>query len=164
MSAVDHQHPLGGFKHALILVDCCTWCTWICGMSGTSGMDVQEALWKFFCDAGGFPRKIQCDFDPRFLGGAAKAPLQAHGCCVNAAPLHCQSQNGLVEKKWQTLTTMARTCLTDAKSPTKFWCWAIWEAAVRSDLLPISSDETNPTNPEALTTPFEAFHGQKPDH
>ena len=107
MPAYGPSTSPGGFKHAPVLVDYCTRYTWVYGMSGTSGTAIQEALWKFFCDAGGFPRRIQCNFDPRFPGGAAKALLQAHGCRVHAAPPHRQSQNGLVEKKWQTLTTVA---------------------------------------------------------
>ena len=120
------------------------------GMGGTSGSDVQEALWRFF--------------DPRFLGGKAKALLQSHGCRIRAAPPNRQSQNGLVERRWQILQGMARTLLTEACLPTKFWYWAVRESCVRLNLLPITSHPTDPLDVEHLTTPHEAFYGTRPDY
>eukprot|EP00531_Pseudo-nitzschia_arenysensis_P008906 CAMPEP_0116127296 /NCGR_PEP_ID=MMETSP0329-20121206/6769_1 /TAXON_ID=697910 /ORGANISM="Pseudo-nitzschia arenysensis, Strain B593" /LENGTH=2217 /DNA_ID=CAMNT_0003621395 /DNA_START=65 /DNA_END=6718 /DNA_ORIENTATION=- len=154
----------GGYKYVLVLVDKCTSHTWIYGMGGTSGADIQEALWRFFVDIDGFPGTIQCDFDPRFLGGKAKALLQSHGCRIRAAPPNRQSQNGLVERKWQSLQGMARSLLTDARLPTKFWYWAIREAATRINILPISSNPKDITDRDYLTTPHEAFYGTKPDY
>ena len=130
----------GGHKFVLVLVDQCTSHTWIYGMRSTSGADIQEALWKFFIDAGGFPATIQCDFDSRFLGGKAIALLRSHGCRIRAAPPHRQSQNGLVERRWKILEGMARAFLTDARLPTRFWYWAIREAVNRLNMLPISSN------------------------
>jgi len=66
---------LGGYKYVLLLVDQCTTESFVYGMHGSSGADVCEALWKFFIDAGGFPKTIQCDFDPRLIGGKAAALL-----------------------------------------------------------------------------------------
>ena len=83
-------------------------------MHGTSGADVVEALWKFFIDAGGFPRTIQCNFDPRFIGGKAISLLRSHGCYVRAATPHRQDHNDLVKKRWEVLTNMARAFLADA--------------------------------------------------
>ena len=69
-------------------------------MYGFSGADVCEALWKFFVDAGGFPKTLQCDFDTRLIGSKATALLRSHGTRIHAAPPHCQDKNGLVERKW----------------------------------------------------------------
>ena len=77
---------IGGHKYVLILVDQCTTETFIYGMSGSSGADICEALWKFFIDAGGFPKTIQCDFDPRLIGGKAARLLRFHVTCICAAP------------------------------------------------------------------------------
>ena len=154
----------GGHKYVLVLVDKCTSHNWVYGMNGTSGADIQEALWKFFIDAGGFPHTMQCDFDPRFIGGKAAKLLRAHGCRIRAAPLDRQSQNGLVERRWQILETMARTYLTSAKLPKRFWFWAVREASRRLNLLPVSSSATNPHDPSHMITPFEAFYGTKPDY
>ena len=86
-------------------------------MYGSSGADVCEALWKFFIDAGDFPETLQCDFDPRLIGGKAAELLRTHGTRVCAAPPHYQDKNGLVERRWQSLTKMAPSFLTEAKLP-----------------------------------------------
>ena len=65
----------GGSKQVLVLVDQCTSNSFVYGMQSASGGDVCEALWKFFIDAGGFLKTIQCDFDPRLIGGKAAALL-----------------------------------------------------------------------------------------
>ena len=119
----------GGHKYVLVLVDKCTTHTWTYGMHGTSGTDIQEALWKFFIEAGGFPTTIQCDFDPRFVGGRAIKLLRSHGCRVRAAPPGRQSQNGLVERRWQILEGMARALLKSANLPKRFWYWVVREAS-----------------------------------
>ena len=62
---------VGGYKYILILVDQCTTNSFVYSMHGCSGDDVCKALWKFFIDAGGFPRTIQCDFDSCLIGGKA---------------------------------------------------------------------------------------------
>ena len=107
----------GGPKYVLVLVDKCTSTTFVYGMHGTSGADVVEALWKFFINAGGFPRTIQCDFDPRFIGGKAISLLWSHGCYVHVTPPHHQDHKILVEKRWEVLTNMARAFLADAQLP-----------------------------------------------
>ena len=60
---------VGGSKYVLVLVDQCTTNSFLYRMQGSSGADVCKALCKLFIDAGGFPKKIQCDFDPRLIGG-----------------------------------------------------------------------------------------------
>ena len=60
---------VGGYKYVLVLVDQCTINLFVYGMHGSSGANVCEALWKFFIDAGGFPKTLQCDFDTRLIGG-----------------------------------------------------------------------------------------------
>ena len=155
---------VGGSKYVLVLVDQCTTGTFVYGMQGSSGGDVCEALWKFFIDAGGFPKILQCDFDPRLIGGRAAALLRSHGTRLRAAPPGRQDFNGLVERKWQSLTAMARSFLADAKLPKKFWFWAIREAALRSNILPISQKGNDLKDPEHWSTPHFEFYGEKPDY
>ena len=128
---------IGGYKYVLILVDECTRNSFVYGMHGSSGADVSEALWIFFIDAGGFPKTLQCDFDSRIIGGKAAALLRSHGTRIRAAPPGRQDKNGLVERHWQELTKMARSYLTTAKLPKKFWFWAIREAILRMNILPV---------------------------
>ena len=89
-------------------------------MHGSSGANVCEALWKYFIDAGGFPKTLQTDFDTRLIGGKAATLLRSHWTRIRAAQPHHQDKNGLVERKWQSLTKMARSFLTAAKLPKKF--------------------------------------------
>lgn len=155
---------IGGYSHVLTLVDQCTRQSWVYGMNGSSGADITEALWRFFIDAGGFPRILQCDFDNRIIGGKASALLRSHGTCIRAAPPHRQDKNGLVKRHWQELTKMARSFLADAKLPKKFWFWAIREANAWMNILPVTTKAEGDQRPEFLTTPFEAFYGEKPDY
>ena len=117
-----------GSKYVLVLVDQCTSNSFTYGMQGASGGDVFEALWKFCINAGGFPKTIQCNFDPRLIGGKAAALLRSHGTGVRVAPPCRQDKNCLVERRWQSLTKMVRSFLADAKLPKKFWFWAIRKA------------------------------------
>ena len=104
----------GGHKYVLVSVDKCTSKTFVYGMYSTSGADVGEALWKFFINTGRFPCIIQYNLNPQFIGGKAISILWSHGCYVRAAPPHNQDHNGLVEKRWEVLTNMARAFLADA--------------------------------------------------
>ena len=76
-------------KYVLVLVEQCTTNSFVYGMQGSSGVDVCEALWNFFINAGGFPHTIQCNFDPRLIGRKAAALLNTHGTRVRMAPPHC---------------------------------------------------------------------------
>lgn len=128
---------VGGSKYVLVLVDQCTIETFVCRMKGSSGGDVCEALWKFFIDAGGFPKILQCNFNPQLIRGRAAVLLKSHGTCLRAAPPGRQDFNGLIERKWQSLTVIARSFLAGAKLPKKFRFWAIRKAALHSNILPI---------------------------
>lgn len=75
---------VGGHKYILVLVDQRTNNSFIYGMHSSLCADVCEAL--FFINAGGFPKTIHCDFDPRLIGGKAAALLCTHGTRVCAAP------------------------------------------------------------------------------
>ena len=77
---------IGGYKYVLVLVDQCTCHSFLYGMHSLSGIDITEALWKYFINAGGFPCTIQCNFDTRFVGGTAAALLRSHGTAICAAP------------------------------------------------------------------------------
>ena len=139
---------VGSSKYVLVLVDQCTTNSIVYGMHGSSGADVCEALWKFFIDVGGFPKILQCDFDTRLT--------------------HLQDKNGLVERKWQSLTKMVRSFLTAAKLPKIFWFWAIREASIRMNMLPVVQQQNGtperPADLSIMTTPYFEFFGVKPDY
>ena len=153
----------GGSKYVLVLVDQCTSNSFTYGMQGASRADVCEALSKLFIDAGGFQKTIQCDFDPRLIGGKAAVLLRSHGTRVCAAPPRRQDKNSLVERRWQSLTKMARSFLAEAKLPKKFWFWAICEANLRLNIFPITQKEGS-LDPAFMTIPHFEFFGKKPDY
>ena len=106
----------------------------------------------------GVPENIQCDYDPRFLGGIVRRLLHSHGVRVRSSPPTRQSQNGLVERTWSVICRMARCLLTDAQLPKSFWLWAVREACHRLNMTP----RLDPANGSQMT-PFETFFGRKPD-
>jgi hypothetical protein len=75
---------------------------------------------------------------------------------LRAAPNGRQSQNGLIERNWRTMVTMARAFLTDRQMPKRFWFYALRHAAQVMNYCP-------GLRAGVLTTPFELAHGCKPD-
>ncbi len=52
----DGKSP-GGYQYCLFLVDLATRYTWTYSLTDLSGDTIINALWRFFVDAGGFPRR-----------------------------------------------------------------------------------------------------------
>ena len=59
---------------------------------------------------------------------------------------------------------MARSFLTKAKLPKKFWHWAIREANIRMNVLPITQQQDGIDFPALMSTPYFEFFGIKPDY
>jgi hypothetical protein len=135
----DGKSP-GGYQYCLFMVNLATRYTWTYGLANLSGDTIIDALWRFFfVDAGGFPRRLRCDFDRRFLAGSAGRLLRSHGVRIGASPPHRQSQNGAVERNWNTAVEMARAFLAEAGLPRRYWFWAVREATVRMNMLPVKA-------------------------
>jgi hypothetical protein len=134
----DGKSP-GGYQYCLFLVDLVTCYTWTYGLSDLSGDTIIDALWRFFVDAGGFPKRLHCDFDRRFLAGSVGCLLRSHGVHIGASPPQQQSQNGAVERNWNTAVEMACVFLTEAGLPRRYWFWAVREATVRMNMLPVKA-------------------------
>lgn len=179
----------GGHKHALTLVDLATHHVWIYGLRKKGAESVIDALWSFFVDAGGIPKRMRCDFDSSFVKGKVYAFLRRKGIQVGASPPGRQSQNGAVEHQWHSATSMARALLVEARLPKRYWFWAFREAVIRMNLLPCqpaAKATRKPSDHEAskfcpfpsdsiaiaraatpklaLTTPFELYYGIKPNY
>jgi hypothetical protein len=78
-----------GYSYCLMLVNRATRKTWVHGLKDMNGKTISDALWRFFIDAGGFPRWIQCDFDPKFIGVKVRKLLNSHAIRLTAAPPNC---------------------------------------------------------------------------
>jgi len=82
--------------------------------------DIQKQMETFFSHIGVIPYCIITDFDLKLIGGRARAYLNSLLVHVNAAPAYHQDKNGLAERHWQTMVTMARNWLASAELPSSF--------------------------------------------
>jgi hypothetical protein len=152
----------GGYRYCITLVDFATHTLFFYGLSSLKGGDIQDALWRFLIDAGGTPKAIQCDFDPKFLGGAVRRFIESLRIKLRSAPPKRQSSNGMVERYWRSAIRMARSFLAEAKLPTRLWFWAMREACQRMNLIPVRL--RGKSGKLKWTTPLETFYGIKPDY
>ena len=129
----------GGYKYCLILTCLSTKLTWVYGLTDLKGSTIADAFWLYAIDAGGFPKRLRTDFDKRLICGDVARLLRSHGVTIGAAPPHRQSQNGAVERQWQTACCMARSLLAKSRLPKSFWYWAIRESVGRMNMLPVQS-------------------------
>lgn len=104
------------------------------------------------------PKVIRTDFDNKFMAGrVAEYIEEEQQVNLEAAPPHRQHQNDLVERAWQTITSMARNWLTSSLLPSKYW-FAIKRAVEVLNIMP--SSHLNKT----ITTPHEVIFSPKVDY
>jgi len=77
--------------------------------------DILKRIEAFFAYLGFVPRRLITDFDLKLIGGRAREYLNSLLVHVNAAPANRQDKNGLVERHWQTMVSMARNWLASAE-------------------------------------------------
>jgi hypothetical protein len=143
----------GGYKYCLFLVNQAIRYTWVYGLTDLSGDCLADAMWQFFVNSGGFPRRFRCDFDCRFLHGKVGQLLWSHGIKIGASPPYRNSQNGAVEQNWNTTVKMGRSFPAEANLPKRYWFWAIREASIRMNMLPIKTRPATDDNMEFLDDP-----------
>jgi len=119
--------------------------------------DIQKQLESFFSHISMVPKRIITDFDLKLIGGKAREYLNSMLGHVNAALSYRQDKNGLAERHWQTLVSMARNWLVSAELPPSFWFYAVKRAAEVCNYIPLKLEDNS------FTTPFELAHHQKPD-
>jgi len=119
--------------------------------------DIPKQLELFFSHIGFAPKIIITDFDLKLIGGKARDYLNSMLIHVNAAPPHRQDKNGLAERHWQTLVSMARNWLASAELPPSFWFYAVRRAAEVCNYFPLRLEDNS------FTTPFTLAHHEKPD-
>jgi hypothetical protein len=119
--------------------------------------DIQKQLELFFSLLGAIPRRIISGFDMKLIGGKAREYLNSLLIHVNAAPSYRQDKNGLAERHWQTLISMARNRLASAELPLSFWFYAVRRAAEVCNYLPFQLENGT------YSTPFELAHLVKLD-
>jgi hypothetical protein len=119
--------------------------------------DIRKQMECFFSHLGLIPKWLLTDFDTKLIGGKACGYLNSLVIHVNDPPSNPQDCNGLAERLWQTMMSMARNWLASAKLPAKFWYYAVKRAAKVCNYFPIWLEDGT------WSTPFELAHNVKPD-
>jgi len=118
---------LGNIHYGLLCVDRFSRMTYLYPLQNLTG-DIQRQLEQFFAHIGMVPKRIVTDFDTKLVGGLARTYLNSLLVHVNAAPPYRQDKNGLAERHWQTIVSMARNWLASAELPASFWFYAVRRA------------------------------------
>ena len=147
---------IGGIKYALILIDRKTKRKLIYGLKNLKN-SIRNALEQYLVDAGTKPRLIKTDFDHRLIGGKTRKYLLNRGVKVEAAPPRRQHQNGLIERHWQNIVTMARNWMGHQLLPSIFWFFAVKRAVEVSNMLPVETKQGE------IYTPYERTYKRKVD-
>jgi hypothetical protein len=119
--------------------------------------DIKKQMEAFFAHIGIVPKRLISDFDTKLIGGSAHEYLNSLLIHVNVAPSYPQEKNGLVERHWQTMVSMARNWLASAELPSSFWFYGVRHAAEVCNYFPFQLEDGS------FTTPFQLVHHQKPD-
>jgi len=120
---------LGGFWYALVLVDMATRYSWVFGLPSLTSHNIIDALEAFCAEAGDITKTFHSDFAKKLIGGKALKWIQSNNSKVIAAPARRQSSNGLVERTWCTIVTMARVYVAEKQVGREYWYFAIVHAA-----------------------------------
>jgi hypothetical protein len=119
--------------------------------------DIPRQMNAFFAHIGILPKCLISDFDLKLIGGKARDHLNSLLIHVNAALAMRQDRNGLAERHWQTLVSMACSWLASAELPATFWFYAVCCAAEICNYFPLKLEDGS------FTMPFELVHRTKPD-
>ena len=139
---------LGGYTHALLLVDDATRYSWIYGLASLTSANIIDALQHFYAHVGRLPTLFQTDFDTKLIGGATQRWILSHNSNIIATPADRHSSNGLVERTWRTIVTMVRAYITEKQVGRNFWFYAVSHAASMLNQVPGRLGRR-------LTSPFE---------
>jgi hypothetical protein len=104
-----------------------------------------------------FPHRLISDFDLKLIGGNAHEYLNSLLVHVNAAPAYRQDKNGLAERHWQTMVSMARNCLSSTELLSSFWFYTVCHAAEVCNYFPYRLENGT------YITPYKLVHKEKPD-
>jgi hypothetical protein len=150
------EGSIGNVHYGLLCVDRFSRMTYMYPLQILTS-DIQKQLESLFAHLGMIPKRIITYFDLKLVGGTARRYLNSLLVHVNAAPSYWQDKNGLAERHWQTIVSMARNWLASAELPPSFWYYAVCRAAEICNYFPM------PLEDGTLSTPFQLVHHVKPD-
>lgn len=125
-----------GASYFIIFIDRATRYTWIYPLRSLHHDSIKGALAQWKVDAGSFPKHLYTDFDPKILDGPTGSFLHDNNVILRGVPSGHQNQNGLVERAWQKMTTMARSFITDIQMPRSYWYWGLRQSVQISNYVP----------------------------
>ena len=112
---------IGGYSHTLLFVDSASRYQYVYPLKNLT-TSLLKNVKRFFKDCKTKPKTIRTDFDNTLISGkVAEYIEETQQVDLEAAPPHRQHQNGLVERAWQTIVSMARNWLTSSLLPSKYW-------------------------------------------
>jgi transposase InsO family protein len=148
---------LGGASYFLIFVDDRSRYTWVYFIRRKS--DVFEYFKEFITmvekQTGKCIKILRSDQGGEYTSGAFKNYCKNYGIQQQFTVPHTPQQNGIVERKNKTLVECARSMLQGKNISNGFWAEAINIVVYLKNL--------SPTKILDFQTPFEVFHGYKPD-
>jgi hypothetical protein len=147
---------IGNIHYGLLIRDRFSRMTYLYPLRNLTS-DIQKQLEAFFAHIGIVPRRLISDFDLKLIGGKAREYLNSLLVHVNATPASRQDKNGLAERQWQTMVSMARNWLSAAELPSTFWYYAVRRASEVCNYFPLQLEDGS------FSTPFELGHQCKPD-
>ena len=143
-----------GFKYALCFVDDFTGINMIYFLKQKS--DTFEAAEKFLADVApyGKVKRLRSDNGGEFSSQNFKSLLRKHAIRHETSAPYSPHQNGTAERAWQSLFSMARCLLLEAKLPKRMWTYAVMASVyIRNRCF----------NPRLGKTPYEALIGKQPN-
>jgi hypothetical protein len=147
---------VGGFKFALVFVDCATHYTWTFDLKSLQHNDIQAAFLAFCDEAGSFACQFQCNCDEKLFSSAVRSFLHLNHSSIATSPAGRQSLNSLVESHWKIMVHMSRAYLTEKQMPWTFWYYAIKHSAWMMNMI-LGKYRGK------LVSPFMLVHGIHPD-
>jgi transposase InsO family protein len=146
-----------GGKSYFLLVDDHSRFMWLSLLSSKG--DTLEAIQRFQTrvevETGRRLRVLHTDHGGEFTSVAFEEHCNKHGIKRQHSAPYTPQQNGVVERRNQSVVTMARSLLKARGVPAAFWGEAVSTAVFLLNRAPTKS--------VAGKTPFEAWHGRKPD-
>ena len=159
-------NTIGGIKYALAIIDREVRKLYTYPVRNLQEQSLKQAMDQFIIEIGGKPSRMIADRDQRLIGGAVADLLEtptkpttseSNATIVSGAPDHCQSQNGLIKKAWQIITTMSQNWLASNRMPMQFWWFDIKYATQVFNYMPIKYKGS-------ITTPHYLAYKKKPDY
>jgi hypothetical protein len=147
---------IGNVHYGLLFTDRFSKMTYLYPLQNVTS-DIKKQMEAFFAHIGCVPRQLISGFDMKLIGGKAREFLNSLLVHVNAAPSYHQDKNGLAERHWQKMVSMARNWLASAELPSSFWFYAVRRASEVCNYFPYQLEDG------IYTTPFELAHNEKPD-